>query len=289
MNNDDILKEQIRAAVGQSVAGIVPLGGGSISSSCKVLLHDSSDVFVKHTPQVPDMFVQEANGLSALRRAKCIRVPDVIHADHSLLVLEFLPASHPSNRKRFFEVFGRTLAQMHKKRGTAFGFSDDNYIGSTPQINTPVLPSWRDFFWVNRLLFQYRLAEKNGYATEDLRTLFADLENNLSLIIPDDGEPPALLHGDLWSGNYLCVENDVPAIIDPAVYYGHREADLGMTLLFGGFSQSFYSAYNEEYPLLNGWEERMEVYKLYHLFNHMNLFGDGYLRQVHETLRALVR
>jgi fructosamine-3-kinase len=139
------------------------------------------------------------------------------------------------------------------------------------------------------LEFQFRLAESNGYVDDGMASLFRKLTARIDTIIPDDGEPPSLLHGDLWGGNLLCLGGTVPALIDPAVYFGHREADIAMTLLFGGFDDAFYSAYNEEYPLGSGWKERLPVYSLYHLFNHLNLFGAGYHGQVMETMRRLTK
>lgn len=279
----------IREKIGKQILSLSPLGGGSISTAYKADLSDGLSVFLKVSPQFPDMFMKEANGLRELEKAKAIRIPQVLHADEEILILEYLPAVSPANRKKFFEEFGRQFAAMHRHSHSLFGFYEDNYIGSTPQKNKPQMNSWQEFYWTNRLLFQFRLAEENGYADSSLRKYFLQLEKNFAGIIPDDGEPPALLHGDLWGGNYLCTENDTQVIIDPAVYYGHREADLGMTLLFGGFGDSFYSAYNEAYPLQPGWQERMEVYKLYHLFNHLNLFGDGYYGQVAETMRRLIK
>jgi protein-ribulosamine 3-kinase len=286
MNRNNIHKI-VREKIGKEITSISSLSGGSISSAYKAILSDGNFVFLKISPQFPDMFIKEANGLKELHKAKTIRIPNVLFTDNEILILEYLPVSSPSNRKKFFEEFGKQFAQLHRYTSPTFGFIEDNYIGSTPQKNTPQSNSWREFYWNERLLFQFHLAERNGYADSDLRKAFSYLEQHLNDIIPDDGETPALLHGDLWSGNYLCLENDIPAIIDPAVYYGHREADLGMTLLFGGFGDSFYDSYNESYPLNKGWEFRMEIYKLYHLFNHLNLFGEGYYGQVVETMRRL--
>ncbi len=278
----------LEGKLGSSIAELAPLGGGSISTAYKATLSAGMSVFVKISPQSGDMFVKEANGLRELQKTKAITVPNVLVANEQLLILEFLPVSSPSNRKNFFEDFGRQFASLHTHTSSTFGFYEDNYIGSTPQKNLPQSSSWKEFYFSARLLFQFHLAEQNGYAHSELTTLFKKLEQHIGDLIPDDKEPPALLHGDLWSGNYLCVENDTPAIIDPAVYYGHREADLAMTLLFGGFAEPFYSAYNEAYPLNKGWEKRMELYKLYHLLNHLNLFGEGYYSQVVETMKLLV-
>jgi fructosamine-3-kinase len=279
--------ELIHSALNTPVRHLAPLGGGSISSAYKASLADGRTVFAKVHPQFPDMFRKEASGLRELSVTTTIRIPEVLYADTTLLILEYLPVAAMRNRKLFFEQFGRSFARLHRHSAPLFGFGEDNYIGSTPQQNLPRTDSWREFYWSRRLLFQFRLAEKNGYGDERFRTLFMRMEKRLDEIIPDDGEPPALLHGDLWNGNFLCLEDDTPAIIDPAVYYGHREADLGMTLLFGGFSDHFYGAYNEEYPLHNGWEQRMEIYKLYHLMNHLNLFGETYYGQVINVMQRI--
>jgi protein-ribulosamine 3-kinase len=277
----------VEHALKKEVACVAQVGGGSISTAMKATLSDGEIVFVKVSPQQKDMFPKEANGLRELANANAIRIPDVLFVDESILVLEFLPSSSPSNRKKFFEEFGRQLAALHRSTSLSFGFTEDNYIGSTPQQNSPRALSWKEFYLSYRLQYQFHLADENGYADTELRRLFTILERRIDELIPDDGEPPALLHGDLWGGNFLCVEGNTPAIIDPAVYYGHREADLAMTMLFGGFGDPFYSAYGEAYPLNPGWEKRMKLYKLYHLFNHLNLFGEGYYGQVEGTMRDL--
>lgn len=279
----------IQSVLRKEVRSLSPLSGGSISTAYRADLYDGASLFIKVNPQSPDMFIREAEGLTELQQAGCIRVPSVFHADTNFLILEYLPAVHPANRKRFFERFGRSFALLHRHTSAMYGFTKDNYIGSTPQRNEDRSAQWRDFFWNHRLRYQFLLAEKKGYVRSDLRLSFSQLEKELNRLIPEDGEPPALLHGDLWSGNYLCLEGDTPALIDPAIYYGHREADIAMTLLFGGFSDAFYDAYNQEYPMTDGWERRMELYKLYHLFNHLNLFGEGYYGQVIESIKKLTR
>ena len=281
--------ELIHSALNTPVRQISPLGGGSISTAYKATLADGRTIFTKVHPQFPDMFQKEASGLRELALANAIRIPEVLYVDTTLLILNFLPVAAIRNRKLFFEQFGRSFARLHRHTAPLFGYGEDNYIGSTPQKNLPRTNSWREFYWFHRLLYQFRLAEQNRYVNETMRALFLKLEQQLEEVLPDDGEPPALLHGDLWNGNFLCLENDEPAIIDPSVYYGHREADLGMTLLFGGFSEHFYGAYNEDYPLRKGWEQRMEIYKLYHLMNHLNLFGEGYYGQVMNVLKNIVR
>jgi fructosamine-3-kinase len=286
MNPASLLVEH---ALKKNVTSVMPLGGGSISTAMKATLSDGEIVFVKVSPQQKDMFSKEANGLRELAKADAVRIPAVIFADEKILILEFLPPSSPPNRKSFFEEFGRQFAALHRCTSSSFGFFEDNYIGSTPQQNMPRSMSWKEFYYCCRLQYQYHLAEENGYADAEFGRLFAALGRRMDELIPDDCEQPALLHGDLWAGNFLSMEGGIPAIIDPAVYYGHREADLAMTLLFGGFGDSFYSAYAEAYPLNPGWQRRMELYKLYHLFNHLNLFGEGYYGQVLRTMQDLVR
>lgn len=281
------IEKHIERKLGKKVLTVLPVGGGSISSAYKAVLDGGESVFAKVSPQQRDMFLKEANGLKELTKSNAIRIPKVLIAEEDILVLEFLPAVSPSNRKKFFETFGAQFARLHRTSSSIFGYTEDNYIGSTPQQNTPCSSSWREFYHTHRLQYQFRLAEKNGYADGRLRKSFETLEKRIEHLIPEDGEPPALLHGDLWGGNFLCIEADEPVIIDPAVYYGHREADLAMTMLFGGFSESFYDAYNEAYPLKPGWQRRMEAYKLYHLFNHLNLFGEGYYGQVVGTMEQL--
>jgi len=235
------------------------------------------------------MFIKEANGLRELRKANALRVPEIILATEEILILEFLPVSPPTNRRVFFEQFGMQFAQLHRCNSDQFGFDENNFIGSTPQKNFPRMSSWKDFFITNRLEFQFKLAEQNRYIDKEIVSLYQKLEKHVEHLIQGDGESPALLHGDLWSGNYLCLVNDIPAVIDPAVYYGHREADLAMTMLFGGFSETFYESYHKEYPLNDGWQRRCELYKLYHLFNHLNLFGEGYYPQVVGTMKFLIK
>ncbi|MGA7161392.1 MAG: fructosamine kinase family protein [Bacteroidota bacterium] len=271
----------------REVASVTPIGGGSISTAMKATLGDGEILFVKVSPQQKDMFPKEANGLRELAKADAVKVPRVICVEENVLIIEFLRSSSPSNRKTFFAEFGRQFAALHRCTSSSFGFAENNYIGSTPQQNTPRSSSWKEFYQNYRLQFQFHLAEKNRYVDAELRRLYTALDRRLDELIPDDGEPPALLHGDLWGGNFLCVEGNIPAIIDPAVYYGHREADLAMTMLFGGFGDSFYSAYDEVYPLKPGWKKRIELYKLYHLFNHLNLFGRGYYGEVVGTMKAL--
>ncbi len=165
---------------------------------------------------------------------------------------------------------------MHRHQSEFFGFYEDNFIGTNPQINLPQSSDWISFYFENRLLYQYKLAEKNGYVDNNFKNLFSKIEKRLHSILNGSQEAPSLIHGDLWGGNYIVGLNGEPVLIDPAVYYGHREAELAMTKLFGGFSELFYTSYDDTFPLLQGHEYRQGIYTLYHVLNHLNIFGQGY-------------
>ena len=186
------------------------------------------------------------------------------------------------------EELGFQFAKLHYFSGEKFGFPEDNYLGDSPQSNSPSKNgsiNWPTFYVENRLQFQAALAVKNGYMTPELQNLLELLYNKIPELLSGTEDKPSLLHGDLWSGNYLIDKNGRSWLIDPAVYYGHREADLAMTSLFGGFSKTFYSAYESAFPLAPGYAEREPLYQLYHLLNHLNLFGTGYYRQVISILK----
>lgn len=256
------------------------LSGGCISNAFKITDDSGRVYFLKINSSPKDLFIKEANGLIELKKANAIRVPEVILVKEDFLLTEFISQGRES--KNFFEDFGRRFAELHKYKGRHFGFYENNYIGSNPQINIPErneAENWIEFYFNKRILCQYKLAEQNGYATDELRKGINYLEKNIEKILKGSDEPPALLHGDLWSGNFIIDENGEASLIDPAVYYGHREADLAMTKLFGGFSSRFYSSYNEAYPLIPEYEYRENIYKLYHILNHLNLFGRGYYPQ----------
>jgi len=235
------------------------------------------------------MFIKEANGLKELAKSDAIRVPEVLGFDDDYILLEYI--STGNKKKNFFEEFGRNFAEMHKFTSESFGFFEDNYIGSNPQKNIPAekeKSNWVEFYFNKRILFQFKLSEKLGNSTEELRKWISILENKIQEIIGNSNEKPALLHGDLWSGNYIVDENGSAVLIDPAVYYGNREADLGMTKLFGGFGSEFYKTYNEIFPLEDGYEYRENIYKLYHVLNHLNLFGGGYYSQALSLIKFYI-
>lgn len=251
-------------------------GGGCIADAQIVTTENGTKYFVKQYSN-PKVNKTEANGLKEIGNSKTIRVPKIIFVNDEFLILEFI--EQKSKTKNFSQMFGIQFARMHKNNSDKFGFYEDNYCGSTQQKNTPQCENWIEFYFENRLLFQFNLAEKKGYANSEFRNEFTKIESKINQILDGSENVPALLHGDLWSGNYISDENGNPCLIDPAVYYGNREADLAMTKLFGGFDHDFYFAYNEEFPLAENWKYRENIYKLYHVFNHLNLFGMGYFSQ----------
>ncbi len=256
------------------------LGGGCIADSQVIKTESGKKYFIKKYA-LPNIHKAEANGLTELAKPNVIKIPEVIFYDDEILILEFIQEGKKKNN--FFEDFGRQVAKLHKFTAEKFGFYEDNYCGSTPQKNIPTNDDWTEFYFNNRLLFQYKLAEKNNYVTAELKSSFLKLESKIIKIIQTE-EKPALLHGDLWGGNYIVDENGNACLIDPAVYYGNREADLAMTKIFGGFDSLFYEAYQKEFPLPDGWQYRENIYKLYHIFNHLNLFGMTYYNQVMELI-----
>ena len=277
----EIIKHKIESVIDDKIDSQRSISGGCINDAKIITTNSGNSYFVKtNSNSEKDIFLKEANGLRELAKANVIRVPNVIYADVNFIIIESIIPQ--TKAKLFWENFGRDFARLHKFTSKFFGFYEDNYIGSTPQLNIPSeieTVSWVDFYFNKRLLYQYKLAEKNGYAGEELHKGFFQLEIKIISILKDCDAKPSLLHGDLWSGNFITDETGSACLIDPAVYYGHREADLAMTKLFGGFDSRFYSAYNEEYPLVAGYEYRENIYKLYHVLNHLNLFGNGYYNQ----------
>jgi fructosamine-3-kinase len=280
MMENEILN-RIEKQLNKKIVSQMPISGGCISDSSIIQTSSGEKYFLKINNHVPsDMFVKEANGLKEIEKTNSIRVPSVNLAKDNFILMECIEAS--SKTKSFFKDFGIEFAKMHKYNGSCFGFYEDNYIGSTIQINIPTEDEkhdWKNFYFNKRLLFQFKLAEKKGYVDFGLRKCFNQLETKIHKILDTDSEKPVLLHGDLWAGNYIVDENGRACLIDPAVYYGNREADLAMTKLFGGFTKEFYYSYDEFYPLKDGYDYRENIYKLYHVLNHLNLFGSGYYQQ----------
>ncbi len=262
--------------------------GGSINE-CYCWPGDAGPMFVKVAPlEARAMLEAEAAGLAELEWAHAVRVPRVLASGHTedcaFLALEWIETgvAGPQCEARL----GKELAALHAVTAPRFGWARDNTIGRTPQLNT-ASEDWAEFFRERRLRPQLQMAAAHGFA--DLPAAAGErlLESVQGLLA---GHRPAasLLHGDLWGGNWLASAAGEPVLIDPAVYYGDRETDLAMTRLFGGFGERFYQAYQAAAPLAFGWQARAELYNLYHVLNHANLFGGGYARQARAMIEHLL-
>lgn len=256
------------------------LGGGCINEVSRLLFADGNSAVLKLNSNAPaDFFTAEASGLAQLSAGK-LRIPQVIAVAQGFIVLEDLGDAQPSGD--FWQLLGRRLAELHSLQGPYFGASSPNYCGATRQSNTPT-DSGHEFFAQQRLLALGRPARDRGQLNDAQLAQLEFIANSLERWIPS--MPAVVVHGDLWSGNVHCCANGSPALIDPAAYWGWAESDLAMTLLFGGFPESFYQGYAESGALLGDWRERAPLYNLYHLLNHLLLFGDSYLPQVRDVLR----
>jgi protein-ribulosamine 3-kinase len=253
-----------------------PVGGGCINSGAVLLTASGVSLFLKTNRSTPpDMFRREAEGLDALRQPDGPVIPEVYLAGDGFILLQDL---NPGARTRdYWTLFGQQLAALHMHTHEKFGFEHYNYIGSTPQPNGWEADGFR-FFAEKRLLFQAELARERRYLSAQEVHRVERLAARLPQLLP--AQPASLIHGDLWSGNATTNDQGVPALIDPAAHYGWAEAELGMTALFGGFPAVFYDAYQEVRPLPAGLQQRLPLYNLYHLLNHLNLFGSGYYGQV---------
>ena len=256
------------------------VGGGDIGVA-RLLRTENGRFFLKYSRELSGFFPfeAEARGLELLRNASPIRIPEVIFCDKTFLLLEYIEPGLADNS--FWENFGLAFSELHRNTSSFFGLEFDNYIGRLSQTNSK-RNLWPDFFREMRLEPQSRQAFDLGYFTTRDIAGMGKLYRNLPEIFPP--EKPALVHGDLWSGNYLVSHAGEPVLIDPAVSYSHREMDLAMSRLFGGFDWRFYRSYEEAYPLAPGFEERLPVYQLYYLLVHVNLFGAAYLGPVRDIM-----
>ena len=284
-----------RRGSGTDIASSEPVGGGCINPSARIELADGDAFFLKWNADRPDLFEPEAAGLRALARTdpdsegEGIRVPEVVGVGRGeegpgWLLLEYIPQGSPG--PEYGRRLGRGLAALHRRRDEGWGWERDNFIGSLPQSNES-RPTWSEFWAEERLRPQLRRAREQGHLRESgdaWEELFRRMDG---LVGPAEEDGPSLLHGDLWSGNVYPGPSGEPVLIDPAVYRGHREVDLAMTELFGGFPGDFYRAYREVRPTASGYEERRRaLYQLYYLLVHVNLFGSGYVGRTMRALRA---
>jgi fructosamine-3-kinase len=266
------------------------VGGGCINNASK-LETNHGNFFLKWNRNCPgDMFLREAAGLREMKKAckGALIVPEVYATSTSeghpgFIVLEYLvPGYFPSGSD---EALGRGLAEMHKFTNEQFGFFGDNYCGTTPQLNS-WKSDWIEFFRDNRVRFLLNLIQQDRPFPKDELTIFNKLFERLPELLPSLSSP-VLIHGDLWSGNYMITDKG-PALIDPAAYYADREMEMSIMTLFGGFSGRFWDAYNEINPLPAGWRDRNSIYQLYHVLNHYYLFGGGYGSQALSIARGYV-
>ena len=263
-----------------------PVGGGNINETFHVRGTNGESFFLKlNDARHHAMFIAEAAGLDALATTRTLRVPQPItHGSANgqcYLVLEYLELGTRGDARKL----GEQLAQLHRCRGNAFGFTQDNFIGTTTQPSA-WNDNWVEFWREQRLGFQLQLAAKNGYGGK-LQALGEKLMEVLPTFFEGYAPQPSLLHGDLWSGNHAFLADGSPAIFDPAVYYGDRECDIAMTELFGGYPASFYDAYRASWPLDAGYALRRDLYNLYHILNHANLFGESYVAQAQGLMQQL--
>jgi len=280
--------EELEAHFGEPIQRCDEIGGGCIANASRVEVGGRVYFLKWSTRGVSRTFPAEAAGLEALRSAGSpLFIPRVIKVQAcegekpGILLMDWIePGEKPPD---FWEVFGRGLASLHRFTASRYGFDQDNFIGHIPQQNGWE-DSWPTFFAGKRLGVQVEMARERGVWQRGWDPQYESLIDRLEELLPAYPES-SILHGDLWSGNFLVTSDGTAALIDPAVYYGHREADLAMTELFGGFSESFYAAYREAWPLDDGYDERRDVYNLYHLINHLNHLGVSYEASVASILR----
>jgi fructosamine-3-kinase len=284
--------EEVETELGE-IRRALPLGGGSVAATVRLELEDGP-VFLKYANNAPArMFAVEAAGLDRLRDASVVvRVPAVLAVCDAAsrgvgwLALEWLEPARPG--KGYSERLALGLLSLHRASAGGWGAEEDGFIGSLPQRNTPS-DRWADFWWSQRLEPQLHLADRRGNLPGSRAEWELLAERLPRILAAAEQDGPSLVHGDLWSGNVLVVEGGHPALVDPAPYDGHREVDLAMAELFGGFDEAFYAAYENGWPLLPGYRElRRDVYQLYYLLVHVNLFGEGYHAQTAAALRRVL-
>lgn len=263
----------------------ISVGGGSINDAWRLETNVDS-IFLKYNSDAsyPGMFEKEAQGLQLMRNTKSVYVPEIIGTGnangYAFILMEFI---HPgSKRTDFWSDFAVKLAKMHQNTNEQFGLDHDNYMGSLQQFNR-FHENWYDFFILERLEPQLKLARNDGIMNKGHVEQFKQLYKELINIVPE--EKPALVHGDLYSGNYVITDNGTASILDPAVAYNHREVDIAMSTLFGMFDDEFYNTYNQHFPMEKGWQQRLDIYNLYPLLIHVNLFGMGYLSSVERIIK----
>lgn len=284
-----MLPESIQASIQKQLDDVITSGnavnGGDINQAQKLVFESGKIAFLKWNEDAPaDMFEAEAKGLDLLRSAETdLSVPKGLAISEDYLILEWIEEGGGKPDSSY--EFGIELAKLHSKTHESFGLDHDNYIGKLKQSNNEH-SNWPDFFALERIEPQVKMGIESGKLTRSVLREVEQLYKKLGSIFPQ--EQPALLHGDLWSGNFMFTKSGEASIYDPAVYFGHREMDLAMTRLFGGFSADFYKGYNEQFPLEAGFNERVSLYNLYPILVHANLFGGSYCRQAENIIKNYV-
>lgn len=268
-----------------SILSYQPLTGGCINEAVKIET-EAGNFFLKYNqPDFEVQFQQEATSLKILHESNSIQVPEVrqtgTHNNRAYLLMEYIQPAVVDNN--FWQGFGENLASLHRTTSDnqQFGLPFDNYIGALPQKNNFHI-NWIEFFIENRLEVQIAKALDDKLISPDFLKRFQQLYDLLPELLA--AEPPSLIHGDLWSGNFLCGSNGQVVLIDPAIYFGNREIEISFTRLFGGFSSAFYESYHGSWPMQPGYEDRFEIYNLYPLLVHVNLFGSSYLSGVEAVI-----
>lgn len=279
---------QCENALNAPIQSIRSIQGGDINQAF-LLQTQKGAFFLKYNAhlEASQLLETEVRGLQLLQQCPVIQLPEILHLhrgeDYAFLILSYIKSGQPT--PKFWRNFGTSLAQMHQTTQSYFGLDHSNFIGSLPQSNQQH-QKWVDFFIHQRLQPQLDLALAHQRIPQDIVGLFEQLYPKLKNICPD--EPPALVHGDLWSGNFMVPEQGDVVLIDPSVAYAHREMDLAMSHLFGGFDSLFYQSYEENYPLEGNFSERLPIYQLYYLMAHVNLFGGSYLQAVQRILNRFI-
>ena len=264
------------------VRDVAPVGGGCIAHATRIDTQKGCFFLKWGSHDVAVSFSAEADGLRTLKKGTdVLLIPDVLYLDEACLLLEWVEPGRTSTST--WEALGRGLAELHQRTGPSFGYPRDNFLGRTPQENGWV-STWPAFFVERRFVPQVRRARASRQWNPSWDALIENIYGRLESWLPES-PPPGLVHGDLWSGNQMVSQDGRPVLFDPAVYYGHTETDLAMTRLFGGFHERFYSAYFEINLKRDGYAERFELYNLYHLINHLNLFGHTYAGGVARILK----
>lgn len=281
------IKQFISSLHQYNISSFSSVGGGSINDAYRYSF-GNTEFFLKYNNEIEGIIEKEVEGLNEIAKLNCIATPEVIAFEkidgYEVLVLAFVTGGLKTEKA--WVNFGKQLAEMHIKHAPYYGWHQSNFIGSLQQSNEPT-SDFIDFFIKQRLKPQIKLAQQQQYFSFSEVNQFENLFQKLDTILPDT--EPSLVHGDLWSGNFIIGEDGTPFLIDPSIHYNFRETDIAFTYLFGGFDSKFHEAYNFHYPLESGFQERISLYNLYPLLVHLNLFGKGYYSSVMNNLNQYVR